>query len=508
MAKGNQSKWLALAVSDRLRAALTLRPRDGIVMIKNGFDLLSNSYWAQFPESKLVGIGFPVHWVIFGAWRGGRLFPKISLSQSGASVTATISIRPPASQTDSIPKFVVREVLAQLEIEPALAAPGNKVINRLPVVKSHDFFRRLGINWLGMRQLLQGSFENVLLVPHIVRGGADSYANSIIQNLEGKTLVVTTLPQAKATAKILEAYKGFKSAKIVSIRQIVGRPTDEVVVMARLLNAMQPRNIVVINSELGYSVLARFGIALSYQSRCVAAFFSVNPTVVARQFAHAWIHKLPPEVNVVTDNLPAIRFLSPIHSGKLHYIPGMVNVGSARWRPSESPRKRWLWLGRLDEFKGLDLLGEIAKIRPQDVFHVYGPKPRLSLATLGLGQKNVVMKGELNSYEDLPVSSYDGLVFTSRFEGFPLVVIEGLACSLPIVSTDVGGIKDELGDLVKLIEWEKDMSSVAKNFSRQMTILQQRTLDVQQQAVEAMRDRFASRFSDSAFKKKLKELLQ
>jgi glycosyltransferase involved in cell wall biosynthesis len=508
MAKGSPSKGSAPAVSDGLRGLSGLRPKGVFVMIRNGFSLLSNAYWAQFPESKLIGIGFPFHWAIFGAWRGGNLLPKISLSQIGASVTATVSIRPPASKTGSLPKFVTEEVLAQLEIEPALAASGNKAFRNLPVVKSSDVYRKLGVNWPGVESLIQDSFDNVVLVPHIVRGGADAYADAIIRNLDGKTLVVTTLPQAKVTGKILETYKGFGSSRIVSISQFIGRPTDETVVLARLLNALTPKNIFVINSELGYSVFARFGLGLSHQSHCVAVFFSINPTVIAAQYANRWMHKLPEAISVVTDNLPAKRFLSQIHSGKLHYMPALVDVGSARWETSELPKKRWLWLGRMDEFKGLDLLGEIAELRPQDVFHLYGPKPKLSLGALGLGQKNVVIKGEFKSYGDLRLSSYDGLVFTSRFEGFPLVVIEALACSLPIVSTDVGGIKDELGDILKLIEWEKDIKAVAKNFSQQMDLLQQRPVDVQKQTVTSMRDRFVSKFSDSAFKQALKEVLE
>jgi glycosyltransferase involved in cell wall biosynthesis len=278
--------------------------------------------------------------------------------------------------------------------------------------------------------------------------------------------------------------------------------------MARLLNALQPKNIFVINSELGYSVLSKYGLGLSHQSNCVAVFFSVNPQVIAAQYANRWMHKLPPVVKVVTDNLPAQRFLSKIHSGKLVYMPATVNVGSARWQASDSPRKKWLWLGRMDEFKGLDLLGEIAKSRPKDTFHIYGPKPRLSLSALGLGQNNVVIKGEFESYENLAVSSYDGLVFTSRFEGFPLVVIEALACSLPIVSTDVGGIKDEIGDLINLIDWEDDLNAVAVNFSKAMNYVQQRPIGVQNEASNAMRERFESRFSDLTFKRTLNEVLK
>ena len=46
------------------------------------------------------------------------------------------------------------------------------------------------------------------------------------------------------------------------------------------------------------------------------------------------------------------------------------------------------------------------------------------------------------------------LLLTSRTEGMPQVVIEAFAGGLPIVSTDVGGIRDAVGDAVVLVESE------------------------------------------------------
>jgi glycosyltransferase involved in cell wall biosynthesis len=36
----------------------------------------------------------------------------------------------------------------------------------------------------------------------------------------------------------------------------------------------------------------------------------------------------------------------------------------------------------------------------------------------------------------------DGLVLSSRQEAFPTAILEGMACGLPIVSTDVGSVGD------------------------------------------------------------------
>lgn len=64
-----------------------------------------------------------------------------------------------------------------------------------------------------------------------------------------------------------------------------------------------------------------------------------------------------------------------------------------------------------------------------------------------LGLENVIFTGKINVKEHL--SKMDLLVLTSISEGQPLVILEGLACKLPFVATNVGDCKS-------LILGEKD----------------------------------------------------
>jgi glycosyltransferase involved in cell wall biosynthesis len=113
-----------------------------------------------------------------------------------------------------------------------------------------------------------------------------------------------------------------------------------------------------------------------------------------------------------------------------------------------------LTVRRLVYKNGVDTLLDSAKLavqkNPQVVFVVVGKGPdlesvRLEAAQLGL-EGNFRLAGFVSD-EDLP-SYYnlaDLFVLPSKSgEGLPLVALEAMACGLPVVATDVGGIREIL----------------------------------------------------------------
>jgi len=65
-------------------------------------------------------------------------------------------------------------------------------------------------------------------------------------------------------------------------------------------------------------------------------------------------------------------------------------------------------------------------------------------ATPEVNQPNVMYRGHVADTAELALyySAADTLLFTSIAENFPLVVLEAMSCGLPIVSFDVGGVKE------------------------------------------------------------------
>ena len=55
---------------------------------------------------------------------------------------------------------------------------------------------------------------------------------------------------------------------------------------------------------------------------------------------------------------------------------------------------------------------------------------------------NVHYKGTFNGFGSIDVSKYDLLLFVSRSEGTPLIVLESVGANLFVVASKVGGIPD------------------------------------------------------------------
>lgn len=63
---------------------------------------------------------------------------------------------------------------------------------------------------------------------------------------------------------------------------------------------------------------------------------------------------------------------------------------------------------------------------------------------------NILFLGEVDAVPDF-LDASDMVILTSRFEGMPLSVIEGMAKGLPVIATSVGGTPEALGDIGYLL---------------------------------------------------------
>lgn len=133
---------------------------------------------------------------------------------------------------------------------------------------------------------------------------------------------------------------------------------------------------------------------------------------------------------------------------RIIYNPGPAAVCNR----APSPTPTILFLGRLGERKGVHdllyaLIDVVAKI--PSVKLVLGgdgdiPHYQKLAETLGVSS-NVEFKGWVGAEEKFSLlSSASVFVLPSYNEGFPVGIIEAMACEVPIVATTVGGIPDAI----------------------------------------------------------------
>lgn len=177
-------------------------------------------------------------------------------------------------------------------------------------------------------------------------------------------------------------------------------------------------------------------------------------------------------------NLPVSRPLETIlrncvqPTGRCETL--LLGVDQRRFYPAEKPSldSRILFVGRIERAKGIyDLLQAWAKVL------VHCPNAQLTIIgedrtnglfsqqarSLGIGD-SIALKGTLRSPQvaDMMRASC-AFCLPSHNEGTPVVVMEALACGLPVVATKVGGIPDIVeSDRTGILVQRSDIHGLAK----------------------------------------------
>ena len=125
-------------------------------------------------------------------------------------------------------------------------------------------------------------------------------------------------------------------------------------------------------------------------------------------------------------------------------IPNAIDP--ADWPPT-IPSSDVVFLGRLDPVKDVPTLVAAVGLLPGVRLHVYGDgpdRPRVEAAAHAVGDR-VVLHGTVARPQDA-LAAAGVLVLPSLAEGFGLVLIEAMAAGVPVVATDVPGIRDVVTD--------------------------------------------------------------
>lgn len=144
---------------------------------------------------------------------------------------------------------------------------------------------------------------------------------------------------------------------------------------------------------------------------------------------------------------------------KVEVIPIGVNLGKFKFLNKLEARKKHgfkegdkivLYVGRMVKDKNLVVLIKSFKIVENQLKNVKlvlvgdgMEKSNLKMLVTKLGVNNVLFLGHLD-HDKIPemMNCADVLALCSLYEGSPTIVKEALACGIPVVSTDVGDVKE------------------------------------------------------------------
>jgi len=146
----------------------------------------------------------------------------------------------------------------------------------------------------------------------------------------------------------------------------------------------------------------------------------------------------------------SIEAMFGLQPGSMRVIHNAVPDQQLEQRPRLREGRIVGSLGRLDRQKGYDVLVRALAQLPSDVSAVVvgdGPE-RDALhelaATLGVDGRFVVTGWKEDARDEL--TAFDVFALPSRFEGFPLALLEAMLAGLPPVATDVGSVAEAIVD--------------------------------------------------------------
>ena len=495
--------WKTFQWRGRKVSIVSTRPEDlsdahdaeFIKFVDSHFD--SKAYLERYPDVKASG-GDPLeHWLQYGLYEG-RFFSPGIVAKVDANVAHNSGKhwrrfkwmgRDVAIRTRQFRQTFMDQIEEQAVHDATVLAPGHLAIPFLPEFDGHDLLSRDGVDVRSVFRSIRGRPELILLTPFMCAGGAEKYAADLVHafsELTNGRKLVTVTDQEERDAKgwqELNILAPFAKAQVVFWRNVCGPSYLPHVSMSRFINALRPRHLLVNNSRVGLDAVSTFGRGLSQNTSIFCTYFSTGVLGLGAPHGVRYPQRTLPFATALTDNQPMaetlVRQWGGISTHGIVVLSPRIEIASqdlfdirlaTRNMRADVPRhtKRWAWVSRVERFKGIAILADIAKLNPDDGFHIFGPLHK-GLADLGLSLPNIHYEGVLSSVLESDFSAFDGFIFTSLFEGMPNVVLEMSQHAIPLVLADVGGLRSTFGEASAIfVEHAREPLHTARRFSDAM----------------------------------------
>ncbi|MEQ6204935.1 glycosyltransferase family 4 protein [Sulfitobacter sp. HNIBRBA2951] len=359
-------------------------------------------------------------------------------------------------------------VAAAKALDPMVAMPGGQRIITSPLkaaAETTDVARAL------RRRLAGKTYRYVVAVPHVRMSGASRVASIFAEALSNvadpsEILVITT---DSSESEYIEWFSDKLDIFDLSKEITTLGPEDKIRALIDLLRGVECHTFINVNSRLVWEAMRLYGRQLYHEFRIVTYLFTWDENVRGDRVGYPiqWLRDtadhhhllLTDTKNLANDVADRLGFDQTGEAPQVVpvYTPITGEAAVATLAKRRSGAGHFLWAGRFDPQKRLDLLVAIARANPDMTFDVYG---KTVLGKKGLAEfdppENIIEKGTYSDLQEVLDTPYNGFLYTAQWDGLPTILLDMAAAGLPIAASNVGGISEMLdkktGWLVKDFE--------------------------------------------------------
>lgn len=295
--------------------------------------------------------------------------------------------------------------------------------------------------------------EIVFFLPYYHTGGAERVHIAILKALqETKCTVIFT--HGSATKSLYNQFE--KYASIIELNPVLNKKNYWV------NRKLQSKIIELINTSV--SVKSVFGCNTSYYYQIIPRLKGI---LIKNDLFHAFEENDEREIDVVStasiiDNRIVINQKAKqiilkfyeghqidfVYNSKIQIIQNGIELDNSIFQEKKKNNFKIAFIGRWSPEKRAYLFLEIAK-------QIKNRYPEIQFVMAGTGMKSNLDKiveagveflGEITNYKDLKqlYNELHLILLTSKYEGFPMVMMESMAQGVIPIATDVGGISEHI----------------------------------------------------------------
>jgi glycosyltransferase involved in cell wall biosynthesis len=328
--------------------------------------------------------------------------------------------------------------------------PSKELLKHLPWYNSQNILP--GIKYSQLIQSFSRRPDTLMFVPHLIKGGADmlfiNYPNELIK-LHPDWHIAALQTEAKESVWRNKLAKDIDFVDIFKLFEGLDQDT-QFRILATLITQNSIRRIIIGNSQLAYDFVSKYQTLIKRLDIAIYCFaFGEEFDEEGRLWGHihTGIPRIYPVIHrIITDNQNTINKLELEYAFdrdkfRAHYQPTAVTICEPVIH-DHTPLKV-LWASRICKQKRPDILKNVSNLLDptEFTFDAYGQLEE-GLTPEYFNNSRVTYRGAFNGIATLPTDQYDVFLYTSEGDGVPNVLQEMTASGLPIVASNVGGIRE------------------------------------------------------------------